>query len=295
MVALTDPDLLFPPEAHSRSLARDLYAGVKDLPIVSPHGHTDPRWFAPNEPFPDPAQLLLAPDHYLFRMLYSQGVALEALGVSRAATAAGRRPIRATLWRLFAEHYYLFRGTPSRLWLDHVFAEVFGFDVRARRRRPPIVYYDRIGERWRNAGIPPARAVRPLQHRGARHHRRRRRRSRRITRRSATSGWKGRVVTAYRPDRGGRSGARGFSANRRALRRTLTGEDPSQLGAAISPRTAQRRAYLQVRRRDLDRSRPPDRRNRRPLRTPRPRRCSTGSVAARIDERETPSCSAPRC
>src|SRR5690606_41498729 len=71
------PDRLFPADPNVRSIARTLYAEVRDLPIISPHGHTDPQWFADNEPFPDPATLLLIPDHYLFRMLYSQGVRLE--------------------------------------------------------------------------------------------------------------------------------------------------------------------------------------------------------------------------
>src|SRR6185437_4805420 len=70
------PDRLFPPEPAVRSLARELYASVAGLPIISPHGHTDPRWFADNEPFDNAAELLLVPDHYLFRMLYSQGIPL---------------------------------------------------------------------------------------------------------------------------------------------------------------------------------------------------------------------------
>src|SRR6187551_1890970 len=81
MNALINPDLLFPPEPGVRSIARALYTTVKDLPIVSPHGHTDPRWYALNEAFPDPAQLLVVPDHYIFRMLFSQGVRLEDVGV----------------------------------------------------------------------------------------------------------------------------------------------------------------------------------------------------------------------
>ena len=89
MSTLVDQDLLFPAEERVRSIARNLYAGVKDLPIVSPHGHTDPRWYALNEPFPDPAQLLIVPDHYIFRMLFSQGVRLEDLGVPRARRLAG--------------------------------------------------------------------------------------------------------------------------------------------------------------------------------------------------------------
>src|SRR5690348_2524512 len=111
-----DPDRLFPAEPQIRGVARELYASVKDLPIVSPHGHTDPRWFAANEPWTNATELLLAPDHYLYRMLYSQGVLLDALGVATRAGPSNADPREA--WRLFASHYYLFRGTPSRLWLD---------------------------------------------------------------------------------------------------------------------------------------------------------------------------------
>ena len=75
------PDRLFPADPATRAIARQLYERVAGLPIVSPHGHTDPRWFAENEPFSDPAALFVVPDHYIFRMLYSQGVPLEELGV----------------------------------------------------------------------------------------------------------------------------------------------------------------------------------------------------------------------
>ena len=77
MSALIHPDLLFPAEERARTIARSLYGGVKTLPIVSPHGHTDPRWYAKNEPFADPAQLLIVPDHYVFRMLFSQDARIE--------------------------------------------------------------------------------------------------------------------------------------------------------------------------------------------------------------------------
>src|SRR6185503_8191277 len=117
------PDRLLPADPATRDVARALYAAVKDLPIVSPHGHCDPAWFATDAAWTDATQLLLAPDHYLYRMLYSQGVTLERLGVAGRADAPTADPREA--WRLFASHYPLFRGTPSRLWLDHVFAEVF--------------------------------------------------------------------------------------------------------------------------------------------------------------------------
>jgi glucuronate isomerase len=138
-----DPDRLLPADPATRSLARALYAEVADLPIVSPHGHTDPAWFATNAAWTNPAELLLAPDHYLYRMLYSQGVPLEALGVPSRAGPSPADPREA--WRLFASHYYLFRGTPSQLWLDHVFAKVFGLDV-ALEPATADLYYDRIEE-----------------------------------------------------------------------------------------------------------------------------------------------------
>ena len=116
---------------------------MKDLPIVSPHGHTDPRWYAEDAPFPDPATLFVVPDHYIFRMLYSQGIDLAALGVP--PVPAGKRGSfdPRAVWRLFAENYYLFRGTPSRMWLDHVFATLFGFNERLSADIADF-YFDRI-------------------------------------------------------------------------------------------------------------------------------------------------------
>ncbi len=78
------PDRLFSPEPVQRDIARELYAEIAELPLLCPHGHTDPRWFAENEPFDNAADLLITPDHYLVRMLYSQGVPLEALGIATA-------------------------------------------------------------------------------------------------------------------------------------------------------------------------------------------------------------------
>src|SRR5881275_2697000 len=121
-----DPDRLLAADPPTRAIARALYDEVKDLPIVSPHGHTDPAWFATDARWTNATELLLSPDHYLYRMLYSQGVALDALGVADRSGVASADACEA--WRLFAAHYYLFRGTPSRLWLDHVFSAVFGIE-----------------------------------------------------------------------------------------------------------------------------------------------------------------------
>ncbi len=193
---LLDADRLFPADPTTRAIARDLYAGVRALPIVSPHGHTDPSWFATNRPWTNATELLLSPDHYIFRMLYSQGIPLDDLAVPRADGSVTADPRAA--WRLFASNQHLFRGTPSRLWIDHVFGEVFGFD-EALTAANADDYFDRIGEALATDAYRPRAlferfgieliattegADDPLDHHRA----------------IRASGWGGRVATAYRPD-----------------------------------------------------------------------------------------------
>jgi glucuronate isomerase len=126
-MALLHPDRLFPADPATRAIAQRLYGGIRQLPIISPHGHTDPRWFAANDAFSNPSALLIQPDHYVLRMLHSHGVRLEELGVAaRDGSAVEADPRR--IWAILARHWALFRGTPSRMWLEHVFAEVFGLD-----------------------------------------------------------------------------------------------------------------------------------------------------------------------
>ncbi|HEX8165952.1 MAG TPA: glucuronate isomerase [Beijerinckiaceae bacterium] len=214
-------DRLFPADPATRAVARRLYEPVRHLPIVSPHGHTDPRWYAENEPFPDPARLFVVPDHYIFRMLYSQGVRLEELGIRRRdggpVETDGRK-----IWRLFAAHYHLFRGTPTRLWLDHAFADLFGLDRRLSAETADL-YYDTIAEALAKPEYRPRALFRrfnieviattesPLDelkwHRMIRE-----------------SGWDGRVITAYRPDPVVDPEFEGFRDNVRKLGE-ITGED----------------------------------------------------------------------
>ena len=104
---LLHEDRLFPSDPSARDIAKWLYESVRSLPIVSPHGHTQAAWFAQNQPFPNPAKLFVQPDHYIYRMLYSQGISLEELEIGAAEIKNPRK-----VWRTFAEHYYLFRGTP---------------------------------------------------------------------------------------------------------------------------------------------------------------------------------------
>jgi glucuronate isomerase len=189
-------DRLFPADPAVRAIARELYRNVRDLPIISPHGHTDPAWFARNEPFGNATELLLAPDHYLFRMLYSQGVALADLTVVPRGQKPKADPREA--WRIFASHFHLFDGTPSWLWLNHVFANVFGLEV-ALDASTADLYFDAIGaaiakpefrpralfERFRIEVLATTESPTDTLE----HHRALR-----------TSGWPGRVITTYRPD-----------------------------------------------------------------------------------------------
>ena len=124
---LLHPDRLFPSDSKTRDVARELYATVKDAPIISPHGHTDPSWFSENQSFGDPVSLLITPDHYLLRMFYSQGISLEEMGV-KTKNGEGETDKRK-IWKKFAENFYLFCGTPSDMWLKHVFHEVFGIEI----------------------------------------------------------------------------------------------------------------------------------------------------------------------
>ena len=203
-------DRLFPTDPTVRAIARRLYVEVKDLPIISPHGHTDPQWFADNAPFPDPATLLLIPDHYVFRMLYSQGVRLEDFGV-RALDGTEVEQDSRKIWRLFASHYFLFRGTPTRMWFDWVLANVFELDVPLTSANADRAY-DTIAAKLEDDAFRPralfdrfeiealATTESPLD--DLRHHIK-----------LASSGWKGRVITAYRPDPVVDPDAVGFRAN----------------------------------------------------------------------------------
>jgi glucuronate isomerase len=146
---LIHPDRMFPAEPGTRKVARALYESVQTLPIVSPHGHTQAAWFARNDAFPDPAKLLVQPDHYIFRMLCSQGVSLEELEIGQPELKDARK-----VWRIFASHYSLFRGTPTRLWLDYVFQELFGLEERLSEATADL-YFETISEKLRTPEFLP--------------------------------------------------------------------------------------------------------------------------------------------
>ncbi|MDP3342442.1 glucuronate isomerase [Frigidibacter sp.] len=240
-MALLDDDRLFPAEGRTRDLARALYQGVKDLPILSPHGHTDPRWFAEDEAFPDPAQLIVTPDHYVFRMLCSQGVPLADLGVPRVdggwTETDGRK-----IWQLFAQHYHLLRGTPSRLWLDYSFQNVFGIDRRLTADTAEW-YYDHIAECLSRPEYRPralferfgieAIATTEAATDDLRWHKMIR-----------ASGWQGRVLTAYRPD-GVVDPEMGGFADNVALMGQQTGFDTTTWAGYLDAHRARRAFFIE--------------------------------------------------
>jgi glucuronate isomerase len=141
MATLTvHPDRLLPPDPGVRGIARRLYAAVRDLPIVSPHGHVDPRLLLADTPFADPASLFIQPDHYVTRLLHAGGVPLDALGVGEGPLPEDRA---RQAWRLLCTHWDLLRGTPVRYWFDSELVEIFGVDQRPSAANADALY-DRI-------------------------------------------------------------------------------------------------------------------------------------------------------
>ncbi|MDT0630905.1 glucuronate isomerase [Rubrivirga sp. S365] len=139
------PDRFFPPDRAERDAARAVYDETAGLPIVSPHGHVDPALLAEDRPFPEPAELLITPDHYVFRMLHSQGVPLDALGVPRADGSRADVAPRE-VWRLFCAHWHAFAGTPTRAWMEYELHELFSVEVAPSADTADRIY-DQIAER----------------------------------------------------------------------------------------------------------------------------------------------------
>ena len=137
------PDRLLPADPATRAVARRLYDAVRQLPILSPHGHVDAATLADDLPFPDPATLFVTPDHYVTRLLHADGVPLEDLGVGRPGLS---EPESRAVWRLLCEHWDLFRGTPSRFWLEAELADLFDVTVRPSAETAERIY-DQVAER----------------------------------------------------------------------------------------------------------------------------------------------------
>lgn len=191
-------DRYFGPDARQKDVAQRLYAQVANLPLICPHGHVDPRMFAdPDYSFGSPADLLIIPDHYVFRMLYSQGVPMEAMGIPRKDGGKVEKDHRK-IWQTFAGHFHLFRATPTGMWLAHELLSVFGVEEKLCGESAQRIY-DQIAAKLATPEFRPRAmferfniefmsttdaATDPLPHHQA----------------IRKSGWKGRVVPCFRPD-----------------------------------------------------------------------------------------------
>lgn len=150
---ILNEDRFFDPEQSVRKIARDIYSSIKSMPIISPHGHIDAKLFSENIPFTNPTELFIIPDHYLFRMLYSQGISLESLGIPTVDNSKVENDPKK-IWKLFAKNYYLFNGTPSGIWLDYEFNIVFGVKEKLCEENA-IKIYDEINEKLKSPEYLP--------------------------------------------------------------------------------------------------------------------------------------------
>ena len=229
------PDRLLPAEPAVRSIARDILSRTQELPIVSPHGHVPARLFADDTPIGDPAVELVTRDHYLLRMLYSQGVPLEQLGVG------SEHPDGRAIWRTLAEHFQLFLGTPSKVWLDHTLAEVVGADVAlgpdtadrlydhlcdalGRDEFRPRALFDRFGIEFLATTDTTLDTLDDHV-------------------KIAGSGWSGRVVPTFRPDDVVDADHPQFAANLDLLAE-MTGEDTTAWPGYLAAIRARRAAFI---------------------------------------------------
>ncbi len=193
-------DRFFGPDGRQKAAAQYLYNTITRLPLICPHGHVDPRLFVtPDVSLGNPAELFIIPDHYVFRMLYSQGVPLESLGIpARPGSGVEVEQDPRKIWQVFAEHYYLFRGTPTGLWLNYELRLLF--DVRKKLNgNTAQAIYDQVAEKLASPEFSPRRLFERFQiealattdaaHEPLTAHQEIR-----------DSGWKGRVIPTFRPD-----------------------------------------------------------------------------------------------
>ncbi|MCC7354030.1 MAG: glucuronate isomerase [Anaerolineae bacterium] len=234
-------DRYFDPNPAQKEIAQRLYALVKDAPLVCPHGHVDPRMFAdPDYSFGSPTELLIIPDHYIYRMLYSQGIPMESLGVPRRDGGEVERDHRK-IWQIFGENFHLFRGTPTGLWLAHELYSVFGIRDKLTGESAQNIY-DQIAESLKSPEFRPRRlyerfnievlcttdaATDPLPHHRA----------------IRESGWQGRVLPTFRPDGVVNLDIVGWRKNVDALSQ-VTGSAVNSVQALIRA-LENRRAYFQ--------------------------------------------------
>ncbi|SHH17859.1 glucuronate isomerase [Cognatishimia maritima] len=238
---MLDQDRFFPADPTTRSIARRLYKEIAELPLVCPHGHTNPAWFATNEKFTDPAELLVTPDHYILRMLVSLGIDHAMLGVATKDGAPTNIDGRQ-IWRLVAENFYLFRSTPVRHWMDHTLETLFGIDAPLTASNADKSY-DTIAEALQTDAFRPRAlydrfnieviattdsCLDDLQHHAT----------------VKDSAWKGRVIPTYRPDCVTDPDSPGFLQSLAALG-DLTGEDTFTWQGLLGAHRKRRKLFIE--------------------------------------------------
>ena len=194
---MLNPNRYFDPNPKVREVANELYTSIKDLPIISPHGHVDPKIFAENTSFPSPTELILIPDHYIYRMLYSQGISLEELGIPTQDGTPVEKDHKK-IWQIFGDHFYLYAGTPTGSWLKHEFEDVFGITEKLNGKNA-LEIYEQISQKLQTPEFLPRTlfdkfnievlsttdgASDSLQHH----------------KQIIESGWTGKIIPSFRPD-----------------------------------------------------------------------------------------------
>ncbi len=188
----------FASDPARKRVAVELYESVEDLPLICPHGHVDPRLFAdPDYQFGSPVDLLIIPDHYIFRMLYSQGISLEALGIP-ALDGESTQGDHRKIWQLVCDHWHLFRATPTGIWIRDELADVFGINLKITSANAGAIY-DEIAAKLKSEAFRPralyerfnieALATTDAATDRLRHHQA-----------ILDSGWPGRIIPTFRPD-----------------------------------------------------------------------------------------------
>lgn len=238
---MLNPDRVFPSSPEIRNIAKRLYAEVEKLPLICPHGHTMPEWFSENENFPDPAQLLIVPDHYILRMLVSQGISLNSLGVA-STQAKNHETDGRKIWKLFAQNYYLFRSTPVRFWMDHTLETLFGIEERLSEKNADEVY-DKVSECLLQESYKPRTlferfniellATTDACTDDLEHHKE-----------ISNSDWQGKVIPTYRPDNVIDPEHEGYLDNIKTMG-DLTGENVSTWHGYLNAHRARRAFFIQ--------------------------------------------------
>lgn len=239
---MLDPDRIFPADPTERGIARRLFTSVEALPLICPHGHTDPQWFSENDKFSDPAHLLVVPDHYILRMLLSQGHTLQSLGV-RPTDGSDYEQDGRKIWRVFAANYHLFRSTPSRIWIDHTLSTLFSIDERLSAENADRVF-DIVSEHLGSDEFTPRALyerfnIEVLATTDActdelAHHKA-----------IGDSDWQGAVIPTYRPDNVTDPDHDGFKKNLDRLGE-LTGEDTFTWGGYLDAHRNRREYFRKL-------------------------------------------------